>query len=84
MHTALVWPCRFWTPESSQRYAKARDYPEVARAAIQEMHRQVGWADGLGFCLCGGCGAGFGVGFGVGVGWGETEPCLHLSQQGKS
>jgi uncharacterized Fe-S radical SAM superfamily protein PflX len=28
--------------ESGQRYAKARDYAEVAKAAIKEMHRQVG------------------------------------------
>jgi uncharacterized Fe-S radical SAM superfamily protein PflX len=32
---------KFWTPESSQRYAKAKDYPERAREAIKEMHRQV-------------------------------------------
>jgi hypothetical protein len=32
---------KFWTPASSQRYAKARDYPEHAREAIREMHRQV-------------------------------------------
>ncbi len=33
---------KFWEPESAMRYARARDYPEVARAAIAEMHRQVG------------------------------------------
>ncbi len=33
---------KFWEPESALRYARARDYPEVARAAIAEMHRQVG------------------------------------------
>eukprot|EP00775_Hariotina_reticulata_P007293 gene7293-7506_t len=33
---------KFWTAESSQKYAKAKDYPEVAREAIKEMHRQVG------------------------------------------
>jgi putative pyruvate formate lyase activating enzyme len=33
---------KFWEPETSLRLAKARDYPERARAAILEMHRQVG------------------------------------------
>ena len=33
---------KFWEPESAMRYARARDYPQVARAAIAEMHRQVG------------------------------------------
>ncbi|MBU0728914.1 MAG: radical SAM protein [Proteobacteria bacterium] len=33
---------KFWNSESSKRYAKASDYPEKARAAILEMHRQVG------------------------------------------
>lgn len=33
---------KFWDPEQALRYVKARDYPEVARAAIREMHRQVG------------------------------------------
>ncbi|WIA40873.1 hypothetical protein OEZ86_004539 [Tetradesmus obliquus] len=33
---------KFFTAESGQRYAKARDYAEVAKAAIKEMHRQVG------------------------------------------
>lgn len=33
---------KFWNYESSRRYAKARDYPERAREAIAEMHRQVG------------------------------------------
>ncbi len=33
---------KFWEPDAAERLAKARDYPEVARAAIQEMHRQVG------------------------------------------
>jgi hypothetical protein len=32
---------KFWTAESSQRYAKAKDYPDRARDAIKEMHRQV-------------------------------------------
>jgi putative pyruvate formate lyase activating enzyme len=31
-----------WDPEASLRYLRAREYPEVARAAIREMHRQVG------------------------------------------
>ncbi len=42
---------KFWSRESARRFAKAKDYPERARAAIQEMHRQVGplklGADGL-------------------------------------
>jgi len=33
---------KFWEPETSFRLAKARDYPERAREAIREMHRQVG------------------------------------------
>ncbi len=33
---------KFWQPEMAKRYAKAADYPEAARAAIREMHRQVG------------------------------------------
>jgi putative pyruvate formate lyase activating enzyme len=33
---------KFWTPESSQKYVKARNYPQVAQEAIKEMHRQVG------------------------------------------
>ena len=33
---------KFWKPETAQELAKAADYPEVARAAIKEMHRQVG------------------------------------------
>ncbi len=33
---------KFWDPENAQRYAKAPDYPETARSAIKEMHRQVG------------------------------------------
>lgn len=33
---------KFWDPESARRYAKAPDYPETARSAIKEMHRQVG------------------------------------------
>jgi putative pyruvate formate lyase activating enzyme len=42
---------KVWSPERSRRYLKADDYPEVARAAILEMQRQVGrlrvTADGL-------------------------------------
>ncbi|MGQ0657497.1 MAG: radical SAM protein [Chromatiales bacterium] len=33
---------KFWHYESARRYAKAKDYPERAREAIAEMHRQVG------------------------------------------
>jgi putative pyruvate formate lyase activating enzyme len=33
---------KFWSSESSRRFAKAEDYPEKARLAIGEMHRQVG------------------------------------------
>ncbi len=33
---------KFWHRESARRYAKAKDYPERAREAILEMHRQVG------------------------------------------
>ena len=33
---------KYWKPESAQRYLKAADYPDVARARIKEMHRQVG------------------------------------------
>jgi putative pyruvate formate lyase activating enzyme len=33
---------KYWEPASAERYLKARDYPEVARARIKEMHRQVG------------------------------------------
>jgi putative pyruvate formate lyase activating enzyme len=33
---------KFWDGESAKRYAKAPDYPEKARAALKEMHRQVG------------------------------------------
>ncbi|HTT07356.1 MAG TPA: radical SAM protein [Gammaproteobacteria bacterium] len=33
---------KFWNYESSRRYAKAKDYPERAREAIAEMHRQAG------------------------------------------
>jgi putative pyruvate formate lyase activating enzyme len=33
---------KFWSPELSKLYMKAEDYPDAARAAIKEMHRQVG------------------------------------------
>ena len=33
---------KFWDPDTADELAHARDYPEVARAAIREMHRQVG------------------------------------------
>jgi len=33
---------KFWDPEKARLFAKAPDYPEVARRAIREMHRQVG------------------------------------------
>jgi putative pyruvate formate lyase activating enzyme len=33
---------KFWNPETARRLVRARDYPEVARLAISEMHRQVG------------------------------------------
>ena len=42
---------KVWDPALALRYLRARDYPEVARAAFREMHRQVGdlvlGADGL-------------------------------------
>jgi putative pyruvate formate lyase activating enzyme len=42
---------KFWGADKSRMYLKAEDYPDVARAAIGEMHRQVGDlvvdADGL-------------------------------------
>jgi putative pyruvate formate lyase activating enzyme len=33
---------KFWDKQAARRYLKAPDYPEVARAALREMHRQVG------------------------------------------
>jgi putative pyruvate formate lyase activating enzyme len=33
---------KFWEPGTARRLARAADYPAVARAAIGEMHRQVG------------------------------------------
>jgi putative pyruvate formate lyase activating enzyme len=42
---------KFWRAETGERYARAADYPERARAALLEMHRQTGplrfGADGL-------------------------------------
>ena len=33
---------KYWNNERSQKYLKAKDYPEAARAVIKEMYRQVG------------------------------------------
>jgi len=33
---------KIWDPDVAERLLKARDYPEVARRAVEEMHRQVG------------------------------------------
>jgi putative pyruvate formate lyase activating enzyme len=33
---------KYWDPGRADRYLQAPDYPEVARAAFREMHRQVG------------------------------------------
>lgn len=33
---------KFWNPQSSKRYCRAADYPDIARQAISEMFRQVG------------------------------------------
>ncbi|MEE9217782.1 MAG: radical SAM protein [Acidobacteriota bacterium] len=33
---------KIWDPQASLEYLRARDYPEAARRAIKEMHRQVG------------------------------------------
>jgi putative pyruvate formate lyase activating enzyme len=33
---------KLWESDSSRRLARARDYPDRARTAIEEMHRQVG------------------------------------------
>ncbi len=33
---------KFWDPDSAKRYMHAQDYPEIARAALKEMYRQVG------------------------------------------
>lgn len=34
---------KFWDEQKSSRYLRVPDYPEVARRAIKEMHRQVGY-----------------------------------------
>ena len=34
-----------WSEERARKYLKAADYPDVARSAIAEMHRQVGYLD---------------------------------------
>ena len=36
---------KYWDSEASARFLKAKDYPERARVAIREMHRQVGDLD---------------------------------------
>jgi putative pyruvate formate lyase activating enzyme len=36
---------KFWRPETARRLADAPDYPERMRAALREMHRQVGELD---------------------------------------
>jgi putative pyruvate formate lyase activating enzyme len=33
---------KFWDSQVAERYCKAADYPEKARLAVKEMHRQVG------------------------------------------
>ena len=33
---------KYWHPEQAKRYLKSPKYPEAARAALKEMHRQVG------------------------------------------
>ncbi|RMH97448.1 MAG: radical SAM protein, partial [Calditrichaeota bacterium] len=33
---------KYWDPEKAKRYLKTPKYPETARTAIKEMHRQVG------------------------------------------
>jgi len=33
---------KYWDEEVAERLSKAKEYPQVARAAIKEMHRQVG------------------------------------------
>jgi len=33
---------KLWDPDAARHYLHAQDYPEVARAALREMHRQVG------------------------------------------
>ena len=33
---------KFWRPETARRFGQAEDYPERAREALREMHRQTG------------------------------------------
>ncbi len=33
---------KLWSEDAARRYLRAADYPEAARAALREMHRQVG------------------------------------------
>ena len=33
---------KYWSPEMAKRYSNAYDYPDIAKEAIKEMHRQVG------------------------------------------
>ena len=33
---------KYWDSEMARKYSRAPDYPEVARRAVKEMHRQVG------------------------------------------
>jgi len=33
---------KYWDPEMARKYSRAPDYPQVARRALKEMHRQVG------------------------------------------
>ncbi|MBA7511654.1 hypothetical protein ES705_03650 [subsurface metagenome] len=33
---------KFWEPEVAEQTCKAKDYPEMARESVKEMHRQVG------------------------------------------
>jgi len=46
---------KFWNPISAERACNAYDYPEVAREAVTEMHRQVGdlVIDEMGIARCG-------------------------------
>ena len=42
LHAAERRTARVWESSSARRLARAADYPEVARAALLEMQRQVG------------------------------------------
>lgn len=33
---------KYSNPEMALKYSRAKDYPEIAKAAVKEMHRQVG------------------------------------------